>query len=437
MIRRLVWNATHGRRNPGWKARLAEIRVLGALDAPALSAWQEQQVAAHLRWARARLPHFRSRAPASDDLQRWPVLRRADVQAGLEGLVDPERDPTERLPDSSGGSTGEPVRFFHDREYWAWTLAQEVAFYEWWGIDPWAPTAYLWGADRDLRAPWKARLEMWLLGRVQLNVFRVDERRLEDFAHGCEGLAPVVLQGYASALDLFAHFVARRGPLRWRPRVIRSAAETLRAEVRERLERVFGAPVRDIYGSRETAGIAAECAQGRLHVLAHGKVVEIVDEAGRACAPGVPGRVLVTDLTNRAFGFIRYENGDVASWAPTRSCACGIGYPILERVHGRTSDFLSTPDGRRVHGEYFTHLFYGRDDVERFQVRQQTLEAVEVLTVGTIGEAQMQPLLAAMREQLGQGVRVTWRRVADIDAGPTGKHRFTVSAVPYLPAERA
>jgi hypothetical protein len=73
--------------------------------------------------------------------------------------------------------------------------------------------------------------------------------------------------------------------------------------------------------------------------------------------------------------------------------------------------------------------------VRRFQVRQTALDAVDVLTVGEAGEADLAPLLASMRARLGPGVTVAWRRVDAIPAGRSGKHRFTVSDVPFLPPE--
>ena len=44
---------------------------------------------------------------------------------------------------------------------------------------------------------------------------------------------------------------------------------------------------------------------------------------------------------------------------------------------------------------------------------------------------------ARLRARLGPGVAVTWRRVDAIPAGRSGKHRFTVSDVPFLPAAGA
>jgi phenylacetate-CoA ligase len=39
----------------------------------------------------------------------------------------------------------------------------------------------------------------------------------------------------------------------------------------------------------------------------------------------------------------------------------------LARVSGRVTDHFVLSDGSLVHGEYFTHLFYFRDWVKRFQ----------------------------------------------------------------------
>jgi phenylacetate-CoA ligase len=267
---------------------------------------------------------------------------------------------------------------------------------------------------------------------VKLNAFAMDEARMEAFAAALERARPAVVQGYVSALDLFAgHLLARARRLP-APRVLRSAAETLAPAQRERIEQAFGAPVRDVYGSRESAALAAQCAHGGFHVLAHAKVLEIVDEHGAPQPPGVPGRVLVTDLSNRAMGLIRYENGDVAAWDPSPApCACGSAYPRLARVHGRTSDFFTLPSGERIHGEWFTHLFYGREDVLQFQVRQTAPASIEVLTRGPADEVALAPLLARLRERVGADVAVAWRRVESIPPSPSGKHRFTVSLVPW------
>ena len=433
MIRRLVWTAGPARRNRGYKPYFRRIAAAAAMSREAFTAWQADEVRAHVQWATETIPYLREQAPGAERLQDLPILTREIVQAHAEGLIDPTR-PREALQENaSGGSTGQPVRVWQDEAYWQHEFATETWLYHWWGLEPWCAKAYLWGNDLDPQEEyWKAKLEARLAGEYSLNVFAVDKDAIEAFAKRLEAKRPPVLLGYASALELFAAHVEDRGGIAWKPRLVRSAAEALHPERRARIERGLGVPVVDFYGSRESASLAAQWHDRRFYVLEHGRVLEIVDDAGEPVPPGVPGRVLVTDFTNRAFGLVRYENGDVASFAPQESrndAPCP--YRTIERVHGRTSDFITTPSGMRIHGEWFTHLFYGVEAVTRFQVRQHRPEQVRLLTEGPADETVLAPILAKMRERLGPEVEVTWEAVASIPLTKTGKWRFTVSDVPF------
>ncbi len=437
-MRRLAWLLFRSRHAPGWRSRYEVARRVATSSREEFQAWSRAALAEHLTWAAATVPFHRERVKPGAPLEAFPILARADLQSHRDALRDPTRPVSSLVSEASGGSTGEPVRLWRDADSVAWAFASEVLVERWWGVTPWCRRAVLWGDDRVREGDTlRQRLEGKALGFLFLNAFAMTDETMAEFATRIRRLHPDLVVGYATALDLFASFLRREASGSIRPRVVRSAAEALSPDARGRIEAAFGCPVRDFYGSRESPSIAAECAAGSLHVLAHGKVVEIVDDAGGPCPPAAPGRLLVTDLTNRAFGLVRYENGDVASWARDGApCACGCPYPRLERVLGRTSDFVTTPSGERIHGEWFTHLFYGKDGVRRFQVRQRSLERVEVLTVGDAGDAVVAPILHAMRERLGPRVDVVWQRVEDIPTTPSGKHRFTVSDVPFLAAQR-
>jgi len=434
VIRRAAWHLLTGRREPGWAEAVAEIRAVASLAPAAFRARAAQGLAAHLRWAATTVPALRGTAPDAP-LAAFPVLTRARLQADLEALRDPSRPRDAFVLEASGGSTGAPVQVWRDVAAARWTFAQEVHLLETWGLAPWCRRAYLWGDDREQRdVRWKERVARRLLPNVFLNAFGMDEARMAGFADRLDAFRPEMVQGYATALDLFASFLLATGRAVAAPRVVRSSAEALPAEARARIERAFRAPVRDVYGSRESTHLAAQCAHGGFHVLGFGRVVEVVDDAGAPAGPGVAGRVLVTDLTNRAMALVRYENGDVASWAREDGpCPCGAPFPRLERVLGRTSDFLTAADGRRIHGEWFTHLFYGRTGVARFQVHQRSPARVEVRTVGPATDADLAPVLAAIRGALGPEVTVAWERVDAIPLTKAGKHRFTLSDVPFLP----
>ena len=435
MVSRLVWHLLSWRWFPGWRDRLARIRRVSRLDPAAFGTWQAEAVRRHLEWAGSTIPFFRDKVPPGAGLEGVPILTRDVLQAHESALRDPTRASEELRRETSGGSTGAPVVVWQDLAYRVWDHATEVFVTESMGIEPWARKAIIWGADRDVRLK-RSRMRLYkkLLGETVVDAFRMGEEQVAAAALALEAHRPVHVLGYASALELMASWLLENRPGHTiRPKAVRSSAETLTPHVRDLIQRAFHAPVYDFYGSRESASIAAECRAGSMHVQAHGRVVEIVDASGSPCPPGEPGRILVTDLTNKAFGLIRYETGDVAAWSPDvdAPCPCGSVYPRLERILGRTSDFLTTPDGERIHGEWFTHLFYGRAGVSRFQVHQRDLNLVEVRTVGTATAADLEDLLAAMRERMGSSVDIRWIPVESIEATSTGKYRFTLSDVPY------
>ena len=411
-----------------------EVARVAALPADALATYRASALGAHLKWAATTIPFHKARVTPDASIEAFPILDRSTIQEAREALRDPTRPVEELHEETSGGSTGEPVRLWNDATYAAWTFATEIHVLSTWGLKPWCRRAYLWGDDREQKdIGWKERVARRLYRDVFLNAFEMDDARMATFDERLDAIRPALVQGYATALDLFASYLLRTKRRPARPVAVRSSAEALSDEARARVESAFGAPVRDFYGSRESSSLAAQCAHGGFHVLAHGRLIELVDDAGNAVDPGVPGRVLVTDWTNRAFGLIRYANGDVASWSPDRTpCPCGSAYPRLERIWGRMSDFLTTPSGERIHGEWFTHLFYGKEGIERFQVHQKALDRVEVSTVGPAGFPIIEPLLFRIRTRFGRGVTVTWKTVASIPLTKSGKHRFTISDVPYL-----
>lgn len=158
-------------------------------------------------------------------------------------------------------------------------------------------------------------------------------------------------------------------------------------------------------------------------------MVEFLDDSGNPVKQGEPGRIIVTDLHSYAMPFIRYDTGDIGVWTDQR-CSCGRTLPLMKCVEGRTADFILARDGRMVHGEYFTHLFYGIRGMKQFQFLQKSLDLVEIRVIkDDHWEPSQEPkIVKKIKEYMqDQELKIKLMFVEQIPAPRSGKRRFTIS----------
>jgi phenylacetate-CoA ligase len=67
---------------------------------------------------------------------------------------------------------------------------------------------------------------------------------------------------------------------------------------------------------------------------------EVVGDDGELAQTGEAGRLVLTDLRNYSMPLIRYDTGDIASLGI--GCGCERGFPILEKIIGRESEYALT-----------------------------------------------------------------------------------------------
>jgi phenylacetate-CoA ligase len=444
---RALYHAVRLRRGPSPIGPLLKAaRSLQWASPEEIRAVQSERLREAMVFAAARIPLYRRRfaecgldssalrsLPSLEALARLPPLSRQDMRAHGSELADPLAPPADRIARHTGGSTGEPTPFLLDGRDVAAARAEMLLHFEWIGLVPGVRHAFLWGADRDswpyrgLRGAIKRRVERL----VWINTFDLAEEELRAVVSRLHRFRPRVLVGYASSLAMFAEHCLATGASIPSIAAIQSSAETLDPRKRAILAEAFRAPVFDRYGSREFGNVAHECtAHCGLHVSAGRLHVEIVGDDDRPAAPGEVGRVLVTTLLRRTMPLLRYEIGDLAAALDsTQRCACGRGLPRIGAIRGRVSDVIRGPSGRLLHGEFFTHLFYGVPGVARFQVVQEDARRLVVSVVAGGGApADLETRLRRrILEEGDPGFDVEFRFPQAIRPGPTGKHRFTLS----------
>jgi phenylacetate-CoA ligase len=365
------------------------------------------------------------------DLERYPTMDKRVMSENFDEMRG-RHFQGKRLTKTTGGSTGDPLRFEYSEESYARRTAVMWRGYRWAGADLGRRTAYVWGVGapgpglRGLRD----RLYHGAFNRLFLNSFTMSDSNLGDYATRLNAFAPQIIVGYVAPLVLLAQWIIDNDVALHKPLSVISGAEPLFERERNIIERAFRAPVFNTYGCREFMLIAAECSQHKgLHLSADHLIVETVDRAGRA-VHGDCGAVCVTDLHNYAMPFVRYLNGDQATFS-SETCACGRSLPLLSSVDGRLLDVIVTPRGGRVPGEFFVYLMLDFPDVRRYQVVQHARDEVEIRIVrGTpLTDAERQRLTTKIAETMGNGVTVRIAEMDDIPPSPSGKRRVTISNI--------
>jgi phenylacetate-CoA ligase len=365
------------------------------------------------------------------DLSRWPITDRSVIRAHRERMQTPGAI---LIAKATGGSSGEPLQFDIDHASYEHRSAAWHRGYGWAGAAPGTKQLYLWGIPLGKRSP-SARAKDWLYNSLHrrriVPCFEGDALLAERFAHEIETYKPDAIVAYTSPIyEVARHLEREQRTLAFAPRSIVVGAEKLHPFQREVIERVFKAPVFETYGSREFMLIASECEQHRgLHVSAENLIVEVVDDEGQPAAPGVEGNVVVTDLHNFGMPFVRYANGDRAI-ASDRTCECGRGLPMLEKVVGRQLDMLHASGGRLIPGEFFPHLVKDFSAVRRFQVVQEEPHLVRfLLEAKEMQDEDRATLERLVREAFGAEVLVRFEPADRIELTPASKLRVVVNNI--------
>lgn len=408
------------------------------LPRPELVALQNEKLVRLLRHAAANVPHYRdfflleNPMPTLANLHTAPILTREDLQLRGERLVAANIPASMRQAQHSGGTTGEPVWFqlglnlrvisraFERRSDYSWT---NTPFH--------APKAVLWSRPSYEKKRRIKSLSQMLGRRRQFMMHRVTGEDMARLAKDLAAFRPGIILGYASAIHRMAQWLLVAGCASVRPNAVLSTAESLSDDMRGDMTAAFGCRVFDRYATREFGIIAAECDHGRLHVNAERFIVEIADSGGNLLPAGKPGDILITDLDNDVFPFIRYRVGDVG-FLTGEECPCGRQLPVMGRIIGRSTEYVRFADGGRM---MFAPLFkpfrnQPPGHVRQTQLVQVSLEELEVRLIPGPGysDATEQRLREALAEYIeGTGLRLTFRLVNEIPPAPSGKVQFFVS----------
>jgi phenylacetate-CoA ligase len=448
----LTWPAFIETRGAALRGAVNGLAESQGWSADELRAGQQRQLTHVLRFAAKNVPWY-GRATWARPLleavaarptefwERWqaiPLLTKPELREH-GALLKPRSLPAAHLPLATlrtSGSVGIPVEVQTTAvSRLAWN-ALSVREHLWQGRDFGKRLGVIRSRSPKDRAPGGMDASNWgppvatLFATGKASVIHISYE-LELLVHWLQRFDPHYLLTYPSlALELLDTLGAAGKPPSLEE--MRLISEPVDPALEQRLAQEWNVRTSDIYSANEVGHIAFRCREGRLHVQSEAILMEVLDDAGRPCGPGMAGRVVVTPLHNIASPFMRYEIGDYATVGA--ACPCGRSHPVIEKVLGRVRNLVRTPDGKSYWPVALVRI-KSVAPIRQFQYVQTTLDTVELRLVldRPLTPAEEQEATRQAHGVLQYPFRIVIRGVDSIPRGPTGKFEEFLSLVTAPP----
>lgn len=367
-------------------------------------------------------------------LKKFPILTRDIARSRFEELQSADRDQRKWINNTSGGSSGEPVRLVQDNEFLSISRAITLLFSRLIGKELGDREIYLWGSERDVlegSEKWTARLVNGLINAGFVNAFHMTPETMRGFVDLLNRNRPELIIAYAESMFEVASFIERNGIAIVPQKAIITSAGTLYPSMREKISEVFQCPVYNQYGSREVGAIACELPGHKgLWVAPWGNYLEIVDGQQQNSPDGVDGEIIVTSLNNYAMPLIRYQIGDCGALDPQENQVVGLQH--LKNLRGRTNGIFKMKDGALVDAQFFEFLVYFKYWIEKFQVIQTGYSSIVFKFISHSFEdhtRDLEEIKRLTRVVMGSDCQVDFQFVDEIPPLSSGKFQYLICQI--------
>lgn len=374
-------------------------------------------------------------SPASlSDFSRIPILNKEKIKKNFKDIQNRHIEDLHPIINRTSGSTGSPLVFIIDRETSHIKKALQDYQLSENGRTNNDILIKFWGSvEENLKFlnKFKKNITNWFRDQIELNTLILDEEKIQSIIRKLSKYHSIYIEAYAQTIYEIAKYINKNKISIHNVKAITSTVSVLFDFMRDEIEMAFNCPVFNRYGSREASMIAFErVPKGGLEISTSQYIVEVLKDNGEPCLPGEEGDIVITNFSNFAFPFIRYQIGDRAvvkavEDKPVRSCTA------FDTLTGRiTSSFLKE-NGTRVNSSYFAILLrnsLNSNWIEKMQIIQLDYKKIEIDIVkaenSTPPEKSLDFIIAEIKAVMGADCDVNFNFVDKIDLPGSGKYQY-------------
>ncbi len=365
-----------------------------------------------------------------NDMRKLPILTKNDLRDNYNELVVTEGNYKYSIAKSSG-STGQFVKFYKDRNSSGNGRAAMYRGHSWYGLNIGDREARLWGIPLNCKEKIIARIGDYLLNRFREKNFQLTEEVMYSFYSKMKRFRPDYLMGFSSLVYEFAQFLRSEqiDASIFALKMVKVTSDNIFDYQRKIIKEVFQCPVVMEYGAAEVGLIAFECPNNGLHITSEG----IFIEEDKAQIPE-SNEFIITDLNNLYSPIIRYKIGDYGNLS-AKTCRCGRGLPLLDRIIGRTNDVVYKTDGTSVHSSVFSFILkdIGGSDggIKQFKIYQKAKGylKIDIVKDKNFNMHTLNHLRNSIFKELGRDIKLDIQYINNIEREKSGKLRYFVSEI--------
>lgn len=182
---------------------------------------------------------------------------------------------------------------------------------------------------------------------------------------------PRIIFSYATTIIELAKRAIETGinPSQFSMTTVLTAGEGLPDDKRMLAEQAFGCKVYRRYSDMELGILGQDLGDGGKYILNWGSYYFecLKIDSDEPAAYGEVGRIVITDLFNKALPMIRYDTGDLG----IMNCDGDGTLPYYSEIYGRSRDCVYTTDGRLLSPSKISVSMWGADGILQWQFIQK------------------------------------------------------------------
>jgi len=364
-------------------------------------------------------------------LERLPVVNKDVIRRQQHKFLSSTYNKNQLITMRTSGSTGMPFVSYQDLAKKCRVHGEVIYYSEKAGYAVGKNLVYLRALTEHNR---KSRLKQWLQNQTLIDITNLTDNKIEEVFSALRRVTKSgsMLLSYASTFDVICDYFRRNGHAIAEGTNITgivSSSEMLFDTTRESIEKAFSCRVFSRYSNQENGIIGQDDSENNVFILNEANYfVEILDFDADVPVPnGTVGRIVLTDLYNKAMPLIRYDTGDIGCL--TYVNRNGTRKKAISSFAGRKMDIIYDTSGGRISAYAIANHFWAFPEIRQYQFIQETPVQYRIKLNLRDRFKREQEMTNMLKEFLGKDAVLIFERVDEIPALSSGKRKYVVNGM--------